>query len=189
MGGRPPFKRFPNCRLPRVQTGFRKCLAAWTAQAAWTARSSIQRDSQVDNCGRLLLGSVIAARGVSWVGGCGRRLLWRRFGPESGGGGSSDQGSTQPPLAFTARVDSVALSCTCRTFCTRYESLCDLYPQETTKALRNSLLRKALQVGARRLELQTSSLSGTRSNQLSYAPNIISCWPLAACATGHGRRT
>jgi hypothetical protein len=27
-------------------------------------------------------------------------------------------------------------------------------------------------VGARRLELQTSSLSGTRSNQLSYAPEV-----------------
>jgi hypothetical protein len=29
-------------------------------------------------------------------------------------------------------------------------------------------------VGARRLELQTSSLSGTRSNQLSYAPGVVS---------------
>ena len=38
------------------------------------------------------------------------------------------------------------------------------------KALRNSLSRKALLVGARRVELRTSSLSGTRSNQLSYAP-------------------
>lgn len=30
-------------------------------------------------------------------------------------------------------------------------------------------------VGARRFELQTSSLSGTRSNQLSYAPNFSVC--------------
>jgi hypothetical protein len=43
---------------------------------------------------------------------------------------------------------------------------------------RKFILYKGLrQVGARRLELQTSSLSGTRSNQLSYAPKtlLISC--------------
>ncbi len=46
----------------------------------------------------------------------------------------------------------------------------ETYRQAIREALRNSLLRKAFLVGARRLELQTSSLSGTRSNQLSYAP-------------------
>ena len=40
------------------------------------------------------------------------------------------------------------------------------------EALRNSWLRKALDMGAPRFELGTSSLSGTRSNQLSYAPAL-----------------
>jgi hypothetical protein len=43
------------------------------------------------------------------------------------------------------------------------------------------------QVGARRLELQTSSLSGTRSNQLSYAPEttqVVVAWATTCNAYG-----
>jgi hypothetical protein len=43
-------------------------------------------------------------------------------------------------------------------------------------------------VGARRFELRTSSLSGTRSNQLSYAPetSYFTYWPNSVKPSARG---